>query len=82
MKFSLRSGMFSIYWRVVIKQHRWYVFLITLLMLLTATLEVVTVGMGVPLIEAATSGIGDSQNPIVKSVLVFLQWLGGPAKKE
>lgn len=58
--------MLKTYWDVVVKPYRWHVLGISALMFLVAGLDVATVGMGVPLIEAATEKSGASTNPVVK----------------
>lgn len=68
-------SIFRLYWRTVIRPHWAYVFAVFALMLLAALLETTTIGLGVPLIEAATQETGASSNPVIgqihKSLLYF-----------
>lgn len=66
--------MLAIYWKTVVRPHLFYVTTIVGLIFLTGLLEMTTVGLGVPLIEVATSD-GKPTNPnsaigLIKNLLV------------
>lgn len=83
MKFKwFKPGMLSLYWRVIVRPHWGYVLGVIGLMFAAALLEMATVGLGVPLIEAATQDAGHSQNPIVHYIQRALVHLGVAVRKE
>ncbi|OGQ05075.1 MAG: hypothetical protein A2W61_03065 [Deltaproteobacteria bacterium RIFCSPLOWO2_01_44_7] len=52
---KFKNGAFVLYWRTIVKPHFWYLIVIVSLMFLAGLMETATLGMGVPLIEVATS---------------------------
>lgn len=69
-------SIFRLYWRTVIRPHWVHVFAVFALMLLAALFETTTIGLGVPLIEAATQGAGASSNPVIGQIHESLLYFG------
>lgn len=83
MNLKMKSGLLNLYWRVIVRPHAGYVLGVIGLMFLAAILEMVTVGLGVPLIEAATSQTEKSSpNPIIQYVAQLLLLFGFDITKE
>src|SRR3972149_1635571 len=73
---SRKVGMLSFYWRVVVRPHLRQVLLIFSLMIVGALLEVVTVGLAVPLLDAVTQSERASGNRVLIWAKQFLKWGG------
>lgn len=77
-----KAGLLGLYWQVIVRPHWFYVLGVIGLMFLAALFEMSTVGLGVPLIEAATSQAQASQNRFVQFTAQGLSSLGFPVRKE
>ena len=83
MKFKkLKPGLLALYWRVVVRPHWVTVSCVIGLMFMTAVFEAVTVGLGVPLIDAATGDTEHSQNFVIQFVSKTLLQMGFSVNKE
>lgn len=71
-----KVGMLSFYWRVVVRPHLRQVLLIFSLMIVGALLEMVTVGLAVPLLDAVTQSERASGNRVLIWAQQFLKWGG------
>lgn len=77
---KLKNGMLAFYWRIVVKPHVWFVMVIVSLMFVASMLETTTIGMGVPLIEAATSSAQGTSGGTLGDIRNVLVSFGYPAE--
>lgn len=70
------KSLFRLYWKMVVRPHWIYVLAVFALMLFAAVLETMTVGLGIPLIEAATKGEAALANPVIALLQRSLHDLG------
>jgi len=52
---SSKEGVLSLFWRVVVRPNIWQALMISTLMLVGAILEMITVGLAVPLLDTVTN---------------------------
>ena len=76
---SQRSGTASIYWRVAIRPHLTQAVSIMLLMVLSAILDVITVGMTVPLFDLLTHSDKVAQGGLLARFAETLRYFGFPS---
>lgn len=69
-------GIFPFYWRVVVRPHFRQALLIFSLMILGALLEMVTIGLAVPLLDAVMDYGRASEGKVMKWVELGLRWWG------
>lgn len=80
---KLKQGMFALYWKIVVKPHLWSVTTVVGLIFLTGVLEMITVGLGVPLIEVATAdGQQANQNSSLNTIKHLLNSIGYPLENK
>jgi len=82
MRFLNRYDGFSFYWRIVVAPYRFQVAAISALILFGAALEMVTIGLAVPILDAATNENSLSTSRVTKSAGDVLTYLGIPARPD
>lgn len=70
------KGDLAFYWRYIIQPHKWLVLSTFSLMFVFASLDMASVGLGVPLLDTAMKTSGESQNVIINGTKILLKWFG------
>src|SRR3990172_4321020 len=76
--FAAKEGIFSLCWRVIIRPHCWQALMIALLMVAGALLEMFTVAMAVPLLDAVTTPAKADAGRVVTLIQNMLAYMGLP----
>lgn len=73
------AGILSFYWRVIVRPHLWQALAIGALMLFRSGLEMVTIGLSIPLLEAVAQMGEVSGSWVLIGAAMGLEFLGLPA---
>lgn len=80
--FAAKEGIFTLCWRVLIRPHCWQALMIAFLMAAAALLEMLTVGMAVPLLDAVTSPGKADPGRVATSINKTLAYMGFPTSAD
>lgn len=70
------ASLVALYWRMIIRPHRWQALCLVALMLTGAALEAMTIGLAVPLLDSVTQPTRVASGFVTSRLTNALAWLG------